>query len=114
MSGREWRLRVEDILEAVARLQRYTAGRTLATFESDDLLVDAVVRNFIVIGEAARNIPPEIETRYSQIPWTKMRAMRNVVVHVYFAVDASILWQTIQDDLPPLVAALQPLLEQEP
>ena len=113
MSAREWRLRIEDILEAIARIQRYTAALAQASFETDDLLVDAVVRNFIVIGEAARNVPPEIEARYPQIPWSKMRGMRNVVVHVYFAVDTGIVWQTIQDDIPPLVPALQTLLEQE-
>ena len=113
MSAREWRLRAEDILEAIARIQRYTAGLSLATFGKDDLLIDAVVRNFIIIGEAARNIPPEIETRHPQIHWAQMRGLRNVVVHVYFAVDVSILWQTIQEDLPPLVPALQAVLEQE-
>jgi uncharacterized protein with HEPN domain len=113
VSAREWQLRAEDILEAIARIQRYTAGLSFANFETDDLLIDAVIRNFIVIGEAARNIPPEIEARHPQIPWTQMRGLRNVVVHVYFAVDARILWQTIQADLPPLVPALQALLEQE-
>jgi uncharacterized protein with HEPN domain len=74
VSAREWRLRAEDILEAIARIQRYTAGLSFADFETDDLLVDAGVRNLIIIGEAARNIPPEIETRHRQIPGLRCAA----------------------------------------
>ncbi len=113
MLSREWRLRVEDILEAISRIQQYTAALTSETFAANNLVVDAVVRNFTVIGEAARAIPPDIETRYAGIAWAKMRGMRNVVVHGYFAVDSDILWVTLQHDLPPLVPQLNAILEQE-
>jgi uncharacterized protein with HEPN domain len=114
VSSREWQLRVEDILEAIARIERYTSHLTFETFVASELVIDAVVRNFIVIGEAARHIPPEIEARHPQLPWSRMRGMRNVVVHAYFGVDASILWETIQHDLPPLAPALRAMAQQEP
>ena len=113
MSGRAWQLRVEDILEAIARIERYTASITLDTFRSQEQLIDAVVRNFIVIGEAARYVPPEITAHYPAVPWAKMRGLRNVVVHAYFDVDADILWETLRQDLPPLVPALRAILKAE-
>jgi uncharacterized protein with HEPN domain len=114
VSSREWRLRVEDILEAIERIEQYTHELTSESFASNMLVVDAVVRNFTVIGEAARNVPPEIEAHYALIPWAKMRGMRNIVVHAYFNVDASILWQTARQDLPPLVPALRAILADPP
>jgi uncharacterized protein with HEPN domain len=79
----------------------------LATFEADTLIGDAVVRNLTVIGEAARNLPSEVESRHPNIPWSKMRGIRNVVVHAYFNVDATILGETARHDLPLLLADLR-------
>jgi uncharacterized protein with HEPN domain len=111
---RDWKQRLEDILEAIARIERYTANLTFDEFAANEMAVDAVVRNFTIIGEAARNIPPHIEARYPQLPGREMRGIRNVVVHGYFAVSLPILWQTIHDDLPPLALALRAILAQEP
>ncbi len=60
--------------------------------------------NFIIIGEAANQIPEEIEEKYTTIPWSLMRAMRNRIVHVYFRIDEKLMWDTIQNDLPPFGA----------
>jgi uncharacterized protein with HEPN domain len=78
----------------------------LEKFHASDITIDAVIRNFAVIGEAARQIPPEIETRYSDVPWHKMRGLRNIVVHEYFGVDMSIVWETIQTDLPSIIPSI--------
>jgi uncharacterized protein with HEPN domain len=110
---REWRFRLEDILEAVGWIQRYTSGLTYAEFSLDRRTVDAVIRNFQVIGEAARHVPPEVEGRHPQVPWHQMRAMRNELLHVYFGVDLTIVWDTIHHHLPPLVPLLQAVLEAE-
>ncbi len=72
---------------------------------------DAVIRNITVIGEAARSVPREIADAHPEIPWKVMRGIRNVVVHVYFGIDVRVLWDTSQDDLPPLVEPLRNLLE---
>jgi uncharacterized protein with HEPN domain len=68
MPDRDWKLRIEDILEAIAKIQRYTEGMTFETFSGDEKPIDAVVRNFTVIGEASRYIPLEIEARYPELP----------------------------------------------
>ena len=105
-------MRIEDILEAIERVFRYTAGMDEKAFAEDEKTVDAVIRNMTVIGEAARFIPQEVEANYTHIPWAKMRGFRNVVVHEYFGVSTAILWQTVQANLPPLVPELRQILEE--
>jgi len=79
-------------------------------FREDDKVVRAVEMNFIIIGEAANQIPEEVEEQYTTIPWNLMRAMRNRIVHVYFRIDEKLMWDTIQNDLPPLIPELKKLL----
>jgi uncharacterized protein with HEPN domain len=109
---KEWTLRVEDILEAIERIEAYTAGLTFESFAADRKTVDAVVRNIEIIGEAVGYVPEEIQRRYPAIPWSRMRGMRNVLIHRYDEVSLPILWQTIQRNLPPLVAPLRAILEE--
>ncbi len=77
---------------------------------SDRKTIDAVVRNFGIIGEAANHIPPEIQSRFPDIPWSQMRGIRNVLIHEYFGVDEEVLWETVQNDLPALQEKLNRLL----
>lgn len=113
MPPRDWRLRIEDIAESIAKVGRYTSGMTLESFQADEKTVDAVIRNFQIIGEAARHVPPEIAGRHPDVPWVEMRAMRNVVVHEYAGVDLATVWETVQRDLPPLVPRLRRILEEQ-
>lgn len=110
MCFREWDLRVQDILAAIATIQRHTANIAFEEFTTDGVLVQAVLYNYIIIGEAARNIPPEIQALAPEIPWRTMSDMRNVMAHEYFRVNLTIVWDGIQTDLPPLVPQLQELL----
>jgi|GEM_PF-1254019 len=82
MPPRQWRLRVEDMLEAIHKIERYTTGMTPETFFAKPQTIEAVAYNFI-IGEAARHIPPEIEARYPEVPWLQMRDLRNFLAHEY-------------------------------
>ena len=113
MPPREWKFRIEDILECIGRIQRYTSGLTYEEFRLDQRTVDAVIRNFEIMGEAARHVSTEVETRHPQGPWHEMRVMRNELIHGYFGVNLSIVWDTIQHDLPPLVPLLQAILDSE-
>jgi len=110
MSPRDWRDRVRDILDAIAEIQKFTRGMDYETFREDDKAVRAVEMNFIIIGEAANQIPEEVEEKHISIPWNLMRAMRNRIVHVYFKIDEKMMWDTIKNDLPPLIPQLEKLL----
>ena len=111
MPPRGWRLRIEDILEAIAKIRRYTTGKTFETFARDEKTIDAVVRNLVLIGEATQHVPQDVMSAGQEIPWSKMSAMRHILVHEYFGVSLPIVWETVCHDLPPLVEPLERLLE---
>jgi uncharacterized protein with HEPN domain len=113
VSFKDWRVRIEDILEAIERSMRYTAGMSEAEFVEDDRTVDAVIRNFEIIGEAAKRVPGHVAERHPEIPWARMSEMRNILVHEYHSVDPSIIYDSCRHDLPPLVAPLKALLAEK-
>jgi uncharacterized protein with HEPN domain len=108
---RNWKIRIQDILKAAEKIVAHTEALDQETFSADEWMIDAVLRNFTVIGEAARGIPDEIIAANPEIPWDEIRDMRNIIVHEYFGVDPSIIWKTITDDLPPLIQQLESALD---
>lgn len=110
---RNWKMRVRDILDCIERIQSYTSGMSFEEFREDQKTVDAVIRNFEIIGEAAGYIPIEIQDQYSQVAWLEMRGMRNIIIHEYFGVSLSIIWQTIKHDLAPLASGLHIILQEQ-
>ncbi|OGY54755.1 MAG: hypothetical protein A2951_01995 [Candidatus Buchananbacteria bacterium RIFCSPLOWO2_01_FULL_56_15] len=102
MSKRNSKLYLDDIKTAIDKIDRYSKGLSFDLFSRDNLVVDAIVRNLGVIGEAAKNIPNDFKEEHQDIPWNKIAGMRNIIVHEYFSVDAEILWKTIKQDIPEL------------
>lgn len=111
MPPRDSSLRLQDIMEAVSRILRYTAQHSLESFAADEMVVDAVIRNLEVIGEAARHVDDETARRLSGVPWREMRDLRNLIVQEYFGVSIPIIWQTIIRDLPPVLEVLRADIE---
>jgi uncharacterized protein with HEPN domain len=93
---------LDDILEAVEKIERFTDGMDYAEFVEDSKTVDAVLRNFEVIGEAAKNIPEDVRQEYGDVPWSEMAGMRDKLIHGYATVELQIVWTTIQEELPTL------------
>jgi uncharacterized protein with HEPN domain len=112
MSPRLWEHRVADILDAIRKIQAYVEGMSFRQFQSDPKTVDAVIRNFIVIGEAARSVPREIVDKHPNIPWRLMGDMRNFAIHEYWGVELQTIWETIKKDLPPLTPLLEIVLKE--
>ena len=113
MPSRDWRFRIQDIVLSINEIRQRTRGVTFEEFTKNQTLVKAVLYDFVVIGEATRNVPNDIQLRYPLIPWRLMGGMRNVVTHEYFQVDLSRVWETIQNDLSSLLPQLQEVLERE-
>ena len=107
MSPRTWQDRLEDILGCARNIRDYTEGMSFDAFLDDSKTIRAVAFEFTTIGEAARAIPMEIQKKFSEVPWGKMQGIRNVLVHEYFRLDEEILWEASQNDIPPLIAALE-------
>jgi len=100
MSKRSDALLVQDIKVSVGRILVATKGMQAGDFEDDVVVQDAVIRNFEVIGEAAKNVSMEMRSTHPAIDWNGMVGFRNFLIHVYFGVDLSVVWRIIQDDLP--------------
>jgi uncharacterized protein with HEPN domain len=82
------------------RINTYTSGIEYDSFNNNQMLIDAVIRNLEIIGEASKNVPDEIKSKYPDIPWRKMTALRNLLIHEYFGVDESIIWEIVSKNLP--------------
>jgi uncharacterized protein with HEPN domain len=114
--------RVEDylghIMEAIDRATGYLQPfESIEAFRKDEKTQDAVVRNIEIIGEAANQIArmaPDFIPQHPELPWPKMRNMRNIVIHAYFKVDLTTVWRTVQEDLPKLKQQIDQLLGTPP
>ncbi|HEX2094910.1 MAG TPA: HepT-like ribonuclease domain-containing protein [Longimicrobiaceae bacterium] len=104
-------MRIEDILESIARIEHHIQGVTLDAFQEDSRTSDAVLRNLGNIGEASRHVPSEVAHRHPSIPWSALQDLSRVVEE-YDTVDLEAVWRTVHDDLPPLVPQLRHILEE--
>lgn len=93
---------LEDILEAAEKIERFTGGMNYREFADDEKTVDAVLRNFEVIGEAAKNIPNDLRKEYEDVPWSEMAGMRDKLIHGYTTIELEIIWATVEEDIPSL------------
>ena len=111
-NDRPFRLYLEDMLLAMDRIAEYVHGLSFTQFIEDYKTVDAVVRNFEVIGEASAKLPSELKMEYPQIPWKEMYLLRNKVSHEYFGIDYEILWDVAINYLPENRKQIEALLHQ--
>ena len=109
MPSRDPELLLEDILAAIRKVDRYTAGMDWERFRQDEKTTDAVVRNLEVVGEAVRRLPEDFIARHPNVPWRQAAGLRNRIVHDYFGLDLEIIWEVIQHDLPRLRQQLENL-----
>ncbi len=111
MSKRTNFLLLEDMLDSSLKIKKYTNGLDLDGFLNDEKTIDAVTRNFEIIGEAASRLDEDFKQVHSQIDWVRLRGFRNRIVHEYFGVDLEIVWTIIEDDIEPLIESLGELLQ---
>jgi uncharacterized protein with HEPN domain len=103
-----------DMRQALARILRYTGGKTLAELSGDELLTDGVIRQFTILGEAASRISAALRSRTPEIPWQQIVGLRNVVVHQYDRVILEELWGIVTDQVPSLLQRIDALLPPPP
>ena len=110
MSKRTPKLLLEDIIESAEKILQYTKGISFEEFSKDNKTVDAVIRNFEIIGEASNLLPDELKDKYSEIDWHRIRGFRNRIVHDYFGVDLQIIWKIILDQIPGLISEISKII----
>ena len=111
MSSRSLRLRIYDILAAVQSIEQRLQGISFQQFNENEILAKSILYDFVVMGEAAANIPITFRETYPLVPWRYISDMRNRVAHEYFRVSLEIVWDTIQEDFPTLRQQLQEILD---
>lgn len=100
------------IIDCCSKIQKFTADIWDADiFFADEKTFDAVLMNFVIIGEAVTRLPEDLKTQEPQIPWTRIKGFRNIVAHDYFGVDAEEIWQITKDNLPELEKEIKLMLE---
>lgn len=106
MSKRPTNILLNDICQSIQRIEEYTRGMSLEDFSRDQKSIDAVARNFEIMGEAANRLPDEFKECHSEIEWFKIVGLRHRIVHEYFGIDLEIIWGILQKDLPELRQSL--------
>jgi uncharacterized protein with HEPN domain len=110
MSKRPIDLLLNDICQAIDRIEQYIENLSFDAFSKDQKSVDAVVRNLEIIGEAANRLPDEFKEKYSEIEWHKVAGLRHRIVHEYFGIDLEIIWQILNKDLPDLKRKIRQII----
>ena len=111
MSKRDTLLLLEDMLQAAQKIKLYTKNLNFDSFLLDDKTMDAVVRNFEVIGEAANRIDPDFRDLNPEIEWKRIRGLRNRIVHDYFGIDYEIVWNIVETYLDELIDWLDTIID---
>ena len=111
MSKRDTLLLLDDMFQSANKIKRYTEDHNFDSFISDEKTIDAVVRNFEIIGEAANRIDPDFRDENPEIEWKRIRGFRNRIVHDYFGIDYEIVWEIIDTYLDELIDWLDMIIE---
>jgi len=100
MTERSLDLFISDIIEAINKIERYTRDLDFSKFRENELVIDAVIRNLEVIGEASTHIPENIREKHSNLPWKRIIGLRNIAIHGYFKIELNMIWAIITKNLP--------------
>jgi len=109
----EFVLYLEDMYLSMQRIEEYIGELNFKEFQINRLVVDAVIRNFEIIGEASKNVPTEIQDKYPEIPWRKMYGLRNLIAHEYFGIDYEMIWEIAKNNLHQNRNDLKRIIEKE-
>jgi len=111
--NRNFIMYLEDMIQSMERIGEYIEDFDFQKFNNNQLVIDAVVRNFEIIGEASKNIPKDIREKYSEVPWRPMYGLRNFIAHEYFGVDYEMICEIANNNIPQNLKDLSKIVEKE-
>ena len=100
-------LYIDHIINCIKKIRKFIKGIDKKEFAKNELIQDAIIRNFEVIGEASKKISPDFKKVYYDIPWKEISGMRDKLIHDYLGIDIEVIWKTIEHDLPILQKELK-------
>ncbi len=109
--AKDYKAYIRHILESITLIDQYTDKLSFEEFEKDRKTIDAVIRNFEIIGEASNKLPEEFRNKYPEVPWRSIIGLRNVLIHDYLGVDIKAVWGNLKQELPHLKEQMKAILE---
>ena len=109
--GKDYKAYLLHILDSIMLIENYTSLLSFGEFEKDRKTIDAVIRNFEIIGEASSKLPKEFRDKYPEVPWKSIVGLRNVLIHDYFGVDINAVWENVKQRLPELKQQIKLLID---
>ena len=103
---RDYKLYIEDILNSIEKIQAYTENLSYEKFVENELLIDGVIKNLEIIGEAVKHLPTELKRKHHSIDWRKIAGLRDILIHHYFGIDREVIWDIMQHKLLELKLAI--------
>ncbi len=110
---KDYKLYLYHILESIELIELYTENLSFQKFKEDRKTIDAVIRNFEIIGEASNKIPTDFRGKYPEMPWKSLIGLRNILIHDYMGVDVNSVWENIRKELSPLKKQVKAAIETE-
>lgn len=107
---RESKLYLDDILESVEKIEQYTRDMSFEEFKKTPVVVDAVIRNLEIIGEAVKRLPIDAKRKHQEMEWKKIAGVRDILIHEYFGINLMIIWDIVSNKLPELKKSIEQLL----
>ncbi len=105
--------RLRHMRDAARAVLQFMTGRERADLDTDIMLAFAVTRGLEIVGEAAKNVSPELKAAHPDVPWREIGRARDLYAHGYFVLDMNRIWAVVHDDLPPLLAQLDAIWDEE-
>ena len=107
-----YKVYLEDILDCLEKIEKYTEDFSYEEFKNDDLRQDGVIRNLEIIGEAVKKLPMDIRDNNPELEWKKIAGLRDILIHDYFGVDLEIIWDIIENKIPKLKNKVNEILNE--